>query len=143
VIKRFAFVLVVVLLGACSSLSPIKTQSQHWRNNNIANYSYDIQWSCFCNRDLLKTVHIEVINSKLVSRKYLDSKKAIPSAYYNLFGTMDDLIKILEDAEEQNAYKINILWNKDYNYPESSNIDYIKDAVDDERAFRVTNFKIK
>ncbi len=142
-IKKFAFLLLLVLLGACSSLSPINTQSQLWQQQNIRNYSYDINWSCFCMPDLTKKVHIEVKNSKLFSRNYLDSNKEIPSEYKKFFGTIDDLIKILQDAKNQNAHKINTVWNKNYNYPESSYIDYIKDAVDDERSFTVSNFKVK
>lgn len=142
-IRKFAFLLVLVLLGSCSSLSPVQTQSQRWQNQNISSYSYDIKWSCFCLPDLSNKVHIEVKNSKLVSRQYVNNKKAIPKEYHKFFTSIDGLIKILKEAEDQNAYKIDINWNKDYNYPQSSDIDYIKDAIDDERSFTVTNFKLK
>jgi len=114
-----------------------------WQAKNISNYSYDISWSCFCDKSLIRAVHIEVKNAKVVSRRYLNGKGEIPQAYYRFFGTIDELIKILKEAEAQNAHKIDIKWNPAYHYPESSHIDYIKDAVDDEQSFTITDFKVK
>ena len=142
-IKNIVFLLVLFLLGACSSLSPISTESQLWQAKHISDYSYDISWSCFCDKSLIRAVHIEVKNAKVVSRRYLNGKGEIPQAYYRFFGTIDELIKILKEAEAQNAHKIDIKWNPAYHYPESSHIDYIKDAVDDEQSFTITDFKVK
>ncbi len=139
--RRFT-VLALLFLASCSSPNNLNNKLSNWHSQHIVNYSYDITWSCFCPDTITSKVHIIVKNSKPISRNYLSNNKPVAKEQYRFFTTIEGIFEFLQNARAKNAYKIKEVWNRRYDYPQTVFIDYIKDAVDDEQSFVISNFKI-
>jgi hypothetical protein len=62
--------------------------------------------------------------------------------YPESFLTIDELFKLIENARE-NADKLDVEYDRKLGYPTVVEIDYIKEAIDDEVTYRVHDFRIE
>ena len=56
------------------------------------------------------------------------------------FHTVDELFDMLQYAIDQNAYRMDVVYNSEAGYPERADIDYLAHGVDDEWSFEVTGY---
>ena len=111
-----------------------------WKSQRINNYSFNFRWSCYCTKEFIEPVNIIVKNNQIEKVYSLNTKEEIKEI--NMFKTFDRLFEHVINAINNKAFQINLNYNKQYHYIESNYIDYIEMAIDDERGFNVTNFKI-
>ena len=132
---QIAFVLILLLLVGIFLLGQWRLaerfafqQNQNkWTSQNISTYSFDVEAICFC--PYREPIHVEVRNGAPTTKNEIE------------INSVNDLFQIVHDANET-ADAVSAAYDAQYGFPSYIAIDYIRQAVDDEVSYRVTNFQI-
>jgi hypothetical protein len=95
---------------------------------------------CFC---ALYAVRVKVSGAEVKHTEFMNSPSN-PSNFANRLyypRDVDSVFKIVEDAYESKAYKIEVIFDDAYGYPAKATIDRNRDIVDDESVFELANFE--
>lgn len=147
--KKLILLTLIVILTACSINPPaseIQTNKTKWENAKIAHYRYNLSISCFCAFMDDMPLSIEVENGALISittknGTIVDSSSAFYEMYLP-YSTIDRIFLNLEADLAGKADEVAVTYDPAYGYPTSISIDRIKEAVDDEVSYFVTDFEI-
>jgi len=136
--------LVSLLVSACSPLpgSELARNQDKWRAAAIDHYRFDLSVLCFCPFSAQMPLSVEVMDGKVVSMTYNDGTPVPESerANFSAYATIDALFAYTEDAVRQ-ADEIQIAYDPAYGFPSRVQIDFVKNAVDDELALGAENFQ--
>ena len=61
--------------------------------------------------------------------------------YNGAYKTIDELFDVIKDARTRSAYKLEVEYDDSKGFPVSIDIDYIKDAVDDEIFYSISEYQ--
>jgi hypothetical protein len=139
-----SLVLLALALSACSARagSELARNRDKWQAAGIGHYRFSLSVLCFCPFSAQMPLSVEVLNGRVVSMTYNDGTP-VPEgeqANFSAYSTMDALITYTEDALRR-ADEIHITYDPLYGFPSQVQIDFIKNAVDDELALRAENFQ--
>ncbi len=143
--RKLTLLFVALVLSACSlaGKSEIQQNQQKWQDSGISHYRYNVFVGCFCvfNEDM--PLVIEVQDGKVVSMEYQSGKEIEASnrALFDKYATMDRIFSELEADLNGKADEVTVTYDPTYGFPTKVNIDFIKNAVDDEVALTVSNFE--
>jgi hypothetical protein len=117
------------------STSPVsydkyKENRELWLTTHPSKYSYEINEGCM----FVSTTIAKVING---SHYFQD----LENQSFGGNTTIEDLFNIVEKAIFS-SHKLSITYNSVYGYPESAEIDWSKDIIDDECFIQMARFKI-
>jgi hypothetical protein len=117
----------------------------HWRSLDIDTYSYTIELSCACApANQLRPVRVTVENGAVVSRIYVNENPAqqtpAPESVFGPFDTADELFDVVEDAINQDADLLNLIYDPEYGVPTLLQFDRSSSDPDDHLIFQVTGF---
>lgn len=136
--------LVVALLAGCSALgnNALSSARNRWNAAHIAHYRYQLRVGCFCAFTTRMPLTIEVQNGQIVSMTYNDGTP-VGSQDQQIFAGYDTIDKLFDftAASSKKADEIKIEYDPAYGFPSSVQIDFIKQAADDELALNVSNFQ--
>jgi hypothetical protein len=145
------FVLVFALAGVsgCSVLGlsngadrdRLNDERRAWNAQHISSYSYTYRAGCFCPPSVTDSVRIVVRHDTIASMTYIDSGLPVEPNVRSLFHTIPGLFDLLEDALDRDADDFRVTYDARYHFPSDANIDYMKNAADEELGFRVTSFQ--
>ena len=121
-----------------------------WQQEGQENYSFEFSKLCYCG-GLFNPATI-VVKADTIST-VLDPETGEPlrdpqtnelvfPKYSDSFLTIDELFEVIEDARK-NADKLSVEYDGNLGYPVLIEIDYIKEAIDDEVTYKVENFQRK
>ena len=144
-LKRSAIILALIVLTACSTspASLLAANRRKWESQHITHYRFHLSIICFCGFSDRMPLTIEVKDGQLIS--ILDRQGQSMTEFlatFEKYSTIEKLFNVLDSALNGGADKVTVDYNIDYGYPQSINIDYIKDAIDDEMAFEISEFEI-
>lgn len=122
------------------NIRKLENNFQLWKKRNIKNYSFDFRWLCYCTPNFTRPVNINVKENKIDSVLYLDTRETVIDTSY--LKTFDQLFDYLKESFKNDASDIQVSYDNNFNFITDNYIDYIKQAIDDERGFKVENFKI-
>lgn len=149
VLPRLAVMLLIslVFLGAgCNSEDGVRQSlSRHqnqWVSQSIESYRYQLGITCFCLVEISRPVTIEVRNGATHSVSYLADGTAADAKYFEKYDTIDELFLIIDDAIDQKADEIKVTYDEELGFPTRIHIDFMKEAVDDEMTYDITEFQI-
>lgn len=142
--------LCLIFFASCSKISKkdIKVEKAKWEALNATKYEFDYNASCFC-------AGLDYFPAKLVVENnvitgFLDIDTGLPKTHPSgtlvsdslpsLSKTIDDLFDVVEDARKD-AAELNVTFDNDNGFPTDIDIDWIRNAVDDESYYTATNFK--
>src|SRR5262249_48797285 len=100
---------------------------------NLSHYRFELTVSCFCAFTQRMPLTIEVQGGKVVSMTYNDGSP-VPEADRQIFAsyeTIDGLFNFTQDAISK-ADQIKVEYDSTYGYPSDVQIDFVKNAADDE-----------
>lgn len=144
-LKRFTLILSLIALTACSAAptSTLATNRQKWEGQRISHYRFYLSVICFCAFRDKMPLTIEIKDGQVVSM--LDSQAQSVSEFADTFeryNTIEKLFGVLDSALNGGADKVTVDYNADYGYPQSTSVDYIELAMDDEMSFTISEFEI-
>ena len=143
--RRLIFIALAVLLAGCS-LSPASTELEQnralWEAQNASDCQFQLSILCFCPYYSQMPLTIKVRDGEAISISAADGSDVTPNLeYYSQADTIEELFGIIESAQAGGADEIKVEYDPDYGYPVSIDIDYIKQAVDDEVSYQVMNLE--
>ncbi len=110
--------------------SDLETQKRVWNSYNSGTYSYVLQRGCFC--IYTGQYEIRVRDNIIVDIiPAWDDLEGVPKDDWQYFHTINQLFELLEDALANEADKVDVEFSE-FGYPVRIDIDYIKNAIDDE-----------
>lgn len=106
-----------------------------WKSQNIQDYSFVVQKSCFCPHEEKK--QITVGNGIITEAKYIPSNTILDLNQEKI----DGYFSIIQDALDKDAHKLTVTYDKTYGYPSDIAIDYNEQIADEEIHYVLTHFK--
>jgi hypothetical protein len=136
--------LAALVLSSCSILPnrDFNAAQFRWQNSHLSHYRYTIHVGCFCAFMDTMPLTIEVANGAVQSMSYSDGSPVPPDqlASFARYSTIEAVFSLTADALHR-ADEVKVAYDRTYGFPSTVQIDYMKDAVDDELALSVTSFQ--
>jgi hypothetical protein len=139
-----ALVILASLISACTPLARAQLSSAHdrWRAANISHYRFDLVVSCFCAFRDKMPLTIEVQDGRPVSMQYKGGVSVTPEEQqtFSSYQTIDALFDYTAESLAK-ADQIRIQYDPTYGFPTAVQIDFVKNAMDDELSLYTSNFQ--
>ena len=145
--RRRRPVALALLLAGCNILDSgtedeLEDRRRRWDQLALTDYTFDFIRSCFCGGPAGDTIRLVVRGDTVVSAINLDplnSQQPLPQLWRV---TIDQLFVELQQAIDRDADELDIEFDPQYHYPRNVSIDFVKRAIDDEMAFKITRFEL-
>ena len=146
--KKIILLLLALVLAACSAgaTTDYEKNLAKWNDANISHYRYSLFIGCFCAFRDQMPLTIEVKDGEVVSMTRSDGtavNSTDPS--YDIFesyATIDRVFLKLEADQTGDADEVTVTFDSTYAYPANVAVDNIKEAIDDEISYQVSEFEI-
>jgi uncharacterized protein YceK len=157
--KKLLLLVLAIVLGGCATIanagepkSEVQQAREKWQNANISHYQFKLFLGCFCVFSQDMPLNIEVKDGQVVSMQFQSGKEIDPSLmeYFQRFATVDKLFSEIEnsfqiqgnvDTAGDKADEVKVTYDETYGFPSQINVDFIKEAVDDELSLQITDFE--
>lgn len=144
--KKILLLVLSLLLAACSTTSEYDQNLQKWQDADISHYQFELFIGCFCPFRNVMPLTIEVQDGEVVSITQADGVVVTATdPSYELFisvATIEGLFTKLDSSLNGGADEVLVTYDDAYGFPSTISIDQIKEAIDDEIAYQVDNFKV-
>ena len=147
--KKFVLAyLVIVALAACTftQTTDLERNRQTWHSSEITHYRFSLFIGCFCAFTQRMPLNIEVRDGEVVSIAYSDGEALLPTdpnfANFSQYATIDRLFAELDADLNGEADQVTVTYDPTYGFPADIQIDFIKNAADDELSLSVSNFEV-
>lgn len=132
--------------GTSDAQTQLDANRKKWASQDIDDYSFTLQRSCFCRGDAIRPINIEVRDGEVSSARYADTGELIPDdsqynkqSVYNL--NADGLFNLVEQGIKSGAEKVDVSYDKTYGLPTSIYIDQSTQIADEEMGYTISNFR--
>lgn len=143
--RKLIFIFMALFLAACSmgSQTEIERNKEKWQDANVSHYRYNLFVGCFCVFSQDMPLVIEVKDGEVVSMEYQNGNEIDASSreLFEKYATIDRIFSELAKDINGEADEVIVTYDPTYGFPAEINIDFIKDAIDDELALTVSNFE--
>lgn len=135
--KKILLVFLALTLAACAAGgSEFSRNQKKWADAGISHYRFELNIGCFCPYRSQMPLRVEVLDGQIISMVGADGMIILDTdpnyAYFAEFATIEGLFEKLEAVLGGDADEVTVTYDADYGFPAQINIDYIKEAVDDE-----------
>jgi hypothetical protein len=142
----FPILIFAVLLSACGAAASASSEYEQnlelWQEQDINHYRFQLSILCFCPYAGQMPLTIEVSDGQAISIETADGSEPGPNMlFYSQVATIDDLFDTLAKALDE-ADEVKVAYDPTYGFPQTIDIDNIKEAIDDEISYEVTNFEV-
>ncbi len=144
--RKFLLIFIALMLTACSAIqhaSDFDRARAKWQDANISHYRFNLFIGCFCVFSQDMPLIIEVQNGEVVSMEYQSGNEidATNLEYFQRFATIDKIFAELEKDLDGEADEVAVTYDETYGFPTQVNIDFMKDATDDELGLTISEFE--
>ena len=157
--KKLLLLVLAIVLSGCATIanasepkSEVQQAHEKWQSANISHYQFKLFLGCFCVFSQDMPLNIEVKDGQVVSMEYQSGNQIDPSLmeYFQRFATVDKLFDEIEnsfqiqgnvDTAGDKADEVKVTYDETYGFPNQINIDFIKDAIDDELSLQIADFE--
>lgn len=120
----------------------LRRATQRWNDHRIYNYDYTVQQSCFCPAELGRAVIVMVRGGFVYDLRYESTFAPVPPFAWSAFPTVEGLFDIVDDAIYR-ADDVDTTFDREYGFPRLIDIDYERNAIDDELTISTSRFVIR
>ena len=146
--KKTILIILAFILAACSAgeTTDFDKNLAKWNDANISHYRYQLFIGCFCPFMEDMPITIEVMNGEIVSMTSgkgtaIDSTNPLYEIA-NRYSTIDRVFLALEADQTGDADEVVVAFDPTYGFPANVAVDNIKEAIDDEISYQISNFEI-
>lgn len=145
--KKIILLMLTLILAACSggAASEFDKNLAKWNGANISHYRYSLFIGCFCPFGGDMPLTIEVKDGEIISMTRVDGapiSQTDPSyGVYESYATIDRIFLKLEADLTGEADDVAVTYDSSYGFPANVAVDYIKEAVDDEISYQISDFE--
>lgn len=151
----FIFILLSALfLSSCDSLvddrkeNDFRANRNLWQHQGIESYMFEFTKLCYCGglfNPATIVVKADTVHAVLDSEtgeplRDPQTQELVLTKYPESFLTIDKLFDVIENARKK-ADELNVEYHRNLGYPEYIEIDYIKEAIDDEVTYKINNLQ--
>lgn len=112
-----------------------------WEAQELQNYRYTLQVSCFCLREMTQPVVIEVRDGQVASITYTEDGTAADPSLFERYDSIDDLFAVIDEAEAQDPARLDVTYAEETGVPLSVDIDISEQMADEELYLTVSDFE--
>jgi hypothetical protein len=135
----------VVLVASCGLITgsddddatELRRAQNRWNRSGVQDYQVVVQNLCFCG--YTRPVRITVRFGSVISK--VDAETGEPAPSYANAREIARLFDLVREAIDQDADRIEVSYDATYGFPTRIDIDYIRNAVDDELQVRASEFQ--
>ena len=143
--RKLIFIFMTLVLTACSlgGQTEIERNKEKWQAANISHYRYNLFVGCFCVFSQDMPLIVEVKDGELVSMKYQSGNEIDTSSreLFEKYASIERVFSELETNINGKADKVTVTYDPMYGFPAKIDVDFIKNAMDDELSLTVSNFE--
>ena len=111
---------------------------QRWEDTGITSYTWTVDLLCFCGP--LGPLQVTVRDGEVAETTPLDPRVEAGQDELPTATTVEDLFQKAEDAlTSEDSGAVSITYDETYGYPTKMDIDWIRDAVDDEDTWEASD----
>lgn len=151
----YLFILLSFLfLSSCDSIVDERKENDFsanqnlWQQQETGSYNFEFSKLCYCGRLFnpativveADTVHAVLDPETGEPLRDPQTQELVLTKYPESFLTIAELFEVIENAREK-ADKLNVEYHRNLGYPVLIEIDYIKEAIDDEVTYKIDNFR--
>lgn len=136
------------MLAACSTGTATEFDKNltKWNDANISHYRYKLFIGCFCPFMEDMPITIEVNNGEIVSMTSANgtiiAEMSPLQELLNYYSTIDRVFLKLEADLTGDADEVAVTYYPIYGFPVNVAVDNIKEAVDDEISYQISDFEV-
>jgi Family of unknown function (DUF6174) len=117
--------------------SQLRRAEARWHASEISSYSMVVHRLCFCGQPFVGPARVVVQNGTIVSVTFVpDPTQSVDVSSYP---TVEDLFDTIRDGLDH-AGSIDVTYDAARGFPTRIAIDWVKNAIDDEITYMVTEF---
>ena len=133
----------VLIVGDVDSVQAKVLKNQvRWERSNISTYTYTTSWHCFCMREYVAPVIVEVVDGEIVDVNFVDSSLGeVPEP--GRFVTIEGLFDHIQDALDGEAFNISATYDGQLGYPVEVFVDYDQRIADEELGFSAGSLRAR
>lgn len=146
--KKIILLILAFILAACSTGATTEFDKNlgKWNDANITHYRYQLFIGCFCPFMEDMPITIEVTNGEVISMisgkgTVIDSANPLYEIA-NRYSTIDRVFLALEADQTGDADEVIVEYDPTYGFPANVAVDNIKEAIDDEISYQISNFEV-
>ena len=162
--RKILFILLAIVLTACSGVATeipteipneiptelptgvsgdLEGARRQWEEAAISHYQFSLNMVCFCAFAENMPLTIEVQDGEVVSMEYQNGNEIDPASleFFQRYETIDKIFAELEKATGE-ADEVTVSYDDTYGFPEQIDIDFVKEAIDDELAMTISGFEV-
>jgi hypothetical protein len=148
--RRCLLILACALLASCDVLAPTELRARTelerawrtWQARDGISYSYVQQRLCYCLIEATAAVRITVLDGAVVDRRYTSLQTPVPVQLSTIWGTVDDLFLLIDDALNNRAHSLLVTYHQRLGYPTHIAVDYSARVADDELTITASDLKV-
>ena len=112
-----------------------------WQEQGVEDYSVTVQMTCYCPPDVVQPLQMQVRDEKVVSAD--GSQQPLENLNEDDLRrmTIESLFRFIEDALDREAHVLEVSYDAHYGFPVRIKYDGHEMIADDERQYRLTDFK--
>ena len=142
----FAMLAAALSLAACSGpysdlQRELRQNEQKWTSQKTRDYSYTLRIGCFCPPEITSPVLVEVRGGTTKSVSYVSDGREATNELFRKADTIEELFSVIRESIDQKVDKLTVEYDPSLGYPTEISIDPIETAIDEERAYTVSNFR--
>ena len=146
--KKIILLMLTFILTTCSARATTEFDKNltKWNDANISHYRYSLFIGCLCAFRDQMPLTIEVKDGEVVSMTRSDGT-AVSSTdpsydIFETYATVDRIFLKLEADQTGDADDVIVTFDPTYGFPANVAVDNIKEAMDDEISYQVSDFEI-
>lgn len=113
---------------------------QLWQHSGVEHYRVTAQQTCFCPRELVQPIRLEVENGSVVAMEGLNQPLKHLSQADARRLTVEGLFEFIQKARDRQAHKLEVSYHSKFGFPTLIDYDGHPMMADDELQFRLSDF---
>ena len=122
-----------------ASILEIRRHRALWQSKGVQDYQFVFSMGCFCPPEYTSPVRITIRNGHIVDAVYTELNEPIPAQRRAQLLTLDELFDVAE-GYAYSADSVMLLFDTSNGFISSLSVDQIKNAIDDELGYSVSDF---
>ncbi|MDH3290689.1 MAG: DUF6174 domain-containing protein [Gemmatimonadota bacterium] len=135
-----------LILAGCSLLEPgsalqddLTARRGAWESLGYTDFAYTMAVRCVCTGIVDVPTRVTVTNSGSSALAFVSSGDPVPAEYHSWYLTIDQLFDAIQQAIDDKAELISVVYHPDLHYPSSVVIDYSLIQVVEEVGYEISD----
>ena len=135
------YIWLAVAPGTSVNGSTTNSPAEVWAAQEIDDYQYTLQTSCFCMVDATRPVDIVVRDGQVASITYADDATTADPMLFERYDSIDKIFAIISEAEAQEPARLDVTYDEANGIPLSIAIDISEQMADEELYLEISGFE--